>query len=75
MLHNIIDHAAGIDIGSEKVFTAIEDKPVRSFQTFTSSYKNVVEYFKENGIVHVAMESTGVYWITLYVGRSFNLWN
>jgi len=66
MLRNIVDHAAGIDIGSQKVFVAIEDKPVKSFQTFTSSYKEVVRYLKENGIIHVAMESTGVYWITLY---------
>lgn len=65
-LRKIIEHAAGIDIGSQKVFVALEDKQVRSFDTFTSSYIELVRYLKENRILKVAMEATGVYWITLY---------
>lgn len=65
-IRKIIEHAAGIDIGSQKVFVAIEDKPVKSFETFTSSYEALVKYLKENKIICVAMEATGVYWITLY---------
>ena len=65
-IRKIIEHAAGIDIGSQKVFVAIEDKPVKSFETFTSSYYELVKYLKENKITHAAMEATGVYWITLY---------
>ncbi len=62
----IYPNSAGIDIGSEKVFVGIEDKPVRSFRTFTSSYRELGVYLKEQGITHVAMEATGIYWITLY---------
>lgn len=65
-LKKILEHTAGIDIGSEKVFVALEGKPVRNFRTFTSSYKELCVYLKDNGIKHVAMEATGIYWCTLY---------
>ncbi len=59
-------HSAGIDIGSEKVYVAAEGQPVRNFRTFTSSYKELGTYLKLHQITHVAMEATGIYWITLY---------
>ena len=65
-LKKILEHTAGIDIGSEKVFVALEGKGVRNFRTFTSSYKELCAYLTENGIKHVAMEATGIYWCTLY---------
>jgi transposase len=65
-LSKIFPNSAGIDIGSEKVYVGIEDKPVRNFRTFTSSYRELGAYLKECNITHVAMEATGVYWITLY---------
>lgn len=65
-LEKIVKNCAGIDIGSEKVFVAIENQPVRSFRTFTASYKELGEYLKQHGVQSVAMEATGIYWITLY---------
>ena len=65
-LSKILKNAAGVDIGSEKVFVSLENLPVRSFETFTSSYISLSNYLKENGITHVAMEAKGVYWITLF---------
>lgn len=65
-LEKIIKNCAGIDIGSEKVFVAIEGEEVRSFRTFTRTYKELGVYMQEHGITHVAMEATGIYWITLY---------
>lgn len=65
-LEKILPNSAGIDIGSEKVFVSVEKQPVRSFRTFTSSYHELAEYLVANSITHVAMEATGVYWITLY---------
>lgn len=65
-LKKIVTDCAGIDIGSEKVFVAIEDQPVRSFRTFTASYRELVEYLRVFKIKQIAMEATGVYWITLY---------
>ena len=65
-LKKILNNTAGIDIGSEKVFVAVEGKPVRNFRTFTSSYNELGMYLKESGVKHVAMEATGIYWCTLY---------
>ena len=65
-LRKIIEDAAGIDIGTEKVFVGLENKQVKSFRTFTRSYYELCVYLKENKIKHVAMEATGIYWCTLY---------
>jgi transposase len=65
-LEKILKNAAGIDIGSEKVFVAVEGQPVKSFRTFTSTYKELGMYLREQGIERVAMEATGIYWVTLY---------
>lgn len=59
-------HTAGIDIGSRKIFVAVANQDVRSFDTFTSSFQKAIAYLIENKIQSVAMESTGVYWVTLY---------
>ena len=65
-LKKIYPRSAGIDIGSEKVYVGVENMPVKNFRTFTASYQELGNYLKEIGITHVAMEATGVYWITLY---------
>jgi transposase len=65
-LEKIYQHSAGIDIGSERVYVAIDNQPVRNFRTFTASYRELGFYLKEHSITHVAMEATGIYWITLY---------
>lgn len=65
-LSKIYPNSAGIDIGSEKVFVSVENQPVRNFRTFTASYKELGVYLKESCVVHVAMEATGIYWVTLY---------
>mgnify|MGYP001032511047 CR=1 FL=1 len=59
-------HAAGIDIGAEKIFIAIEGLKVCSFSTFTSDFRLAVEYLLSHQIKTVAMEATGVYWVILY---------
>ena len=59
-------HAAGIDMGSEELFIAIDGQPVKRFRTFTVSYHEAIEYLRAHGITTVAMESTGVYWVALH---------
>ncbi len=59
-------HGAGIDIGSREIFVSIDGQQVVSFKTFTEDYHQCCHYLKENGITSVAMESTGVYWMSLY---------
>ena len=36
-LRKIRQHAAGIDLGSEEIFVAVEEQPVERFETFTAS--------------------------------------
>lgn len=59
-------NTAGIDIGSRKIFIAVADKPVVSFGTFTDDFLQAVNYLKQNNVSSVAMEATGVYWVSLY---------
>jgi len=59
-------HAAGIDIGAEKIFVSVDGIQVRNFATFTSEYRKCMEYLLEHGVKRVAMEATGVYWIALH---------
>jgi transposase len=60
------ENAAGIDIGSRKVFVSIEGDEVRSFFTFTEDYEKLREYLIDHSIETVAMEATGIYWGILY---------
>jgi len=65
-MEKIRKNAAGIDIGAKRIFVAIENEPVRSFETFTEDLILGKDYLLLHGIETVAMEATGVYWIILY---------
>ena len=63
-------NAAAIDIGATMHMAAVgADKssdPVRSFGTFTVDLHRLVDWFAECGVETVVMESTGVYWISIF---------
>jgi len=59
-------HGAGIDIGSRQIFVSIDGEQVEIFDTFTQDYHRCCSYLQEHGINRVAMEATGVYWMSLY---------
>lgn len=65
-MERIRENAAGIDIGSRKVFVSVEGKEVKCFPTFTEDFEKVRDYLLECEIKTVAMEATGVYWNILY---------
>jgi transposase len=65
-LEKLNPRCAGIDIGNETIFIGIENHEVSSFGTFTEDYLKGIAYLKEHKITSVAMEATGVYWITLF---------
>lgn len=65
-LEKIYPRAAGIDIGSQKVFVATEGREVVSYRTFTSDFTVLVRDLVEQNVDSVAMEATGVYWIALH---------
>ena len=64
-------YAAGIDIGGSKHDVAISDgiegHIVCEFGTYTQNLKEIVSWLLSHKITTVAIESTGVYWLNLYL--------
>jgi transposase len=62
-------NAAAIDIGSRMHVAAVppdrDPEPVRAFGTRTGDLQQLADWFERCGVRTVAMESTGVYWITV----------
>ena len=65
-MEKIHPFAAGLDLGSEKVFVGLEKKEVVSFTTFTADFYQLLHYLQHHKVKTVAMEATGVYWVVLY---------
>lgn len=59
-------NAAAIDIGAKQIFVSCDGTTVKSYDTFTESYRQCIQDLKQQGIKRVCMEATGVYWIALY---------
>lgn len=64
-------NAAGIDVASEVHYVAVPpdrcEQPVRSFGSFTDDIHDMAKWLIECNIDTVAMESTGIYWVQLYL--------
>ena len=64
-------HAGAVDIGDTEHHVAISDgkgnQLVWTFDCFTEDLHAIVELMKEHGITTVAMEATGVYYVSLYL--------
>lgn len=65
--------AAGIDVGSAENYVAIPveglapgESPVRVFGVFSAEQDASVEWLQQHQITTVAMEATGIYWLSLY---------
>jgi transposase len=61
--------AAGIDIGNEAHYVAVppgrDNQPVGRFGCTTAELKEMADWLKPCGIRTVALQSTGVYWISV----------
>lgn len=66
ILRKINENASGIDVGSEEIFVSVNENEVKRFRTFTSDLLEAARYLKENGVETIALEATGIYWVTLY---------
>ena len=64
-------HAAGVDIGSRFHYVAVpedrDEQSVRRFDSFTQDLHKLAVWLKECKIETVAMESTGIYWLQLFL--------
>jgi hypothetical protein len=63
--------AAGADISATEIWVAVpadrDEESVRSFGPFTEDLLALAEWLSRCGITSVAMESTSVYWIPLFL--------
>jgi transposase len=65
----VYTHCAGRDVHKESVSVCIsvcegkkKRQETREFGTFTRNLLELADWLKEQGVTHVAMEATGVYW-------------
>lgn len=68
--NQVVSRGCGLDVHKKVVVATIDGeglkKQTREFGTVTSSLKELRDWLFENGISHVAMESTGVFWKPVY---------
>lgn len=69
----LVDRCCGLDVHKEQVTACLliseggkAKKQIRKFSTFTEHLEELADWLKQNGVTHVAMESTGVYWKPVY---------
>jgi transposase len=62
---------AGIDVSDAEMMVAYpinsEQLEIKLFGCFTRDLHSIARCLKENSIISVAMESTGVYWVALFL--------
>lgn len=63
--------AAGVDISSREHYVAVpldrDKESVKKFGTFTEDLHSIAKWLKSCRVKTVAMESTGVYWLQLFL--------
>lgn len=65
----IHSHCAGLDVHLKTVVAASitpDGRQVRTFTTMTADLDRLAIWLVEQGVTHVAMESTGIYWKPVY---------
>lgn len=66
----IIDRGCGIDVHRDTAVATIKGidltTQTKTFGTFTDELYTLVGWLQDNGVTHIAMESTGVYWKPIY---------
>lgn len=66
-----LEIACGLDIHKDSIFAFISDQSgatqlSKEFRTFTEDLHQLVDWIRQAGVKHCIMESTGIYWISLY---------
>lgn len=70
----IVERCCGLDVHQATVVACVlvghasgrPRKQVRTFATFTTELLELRDWLQEQGVTHVGMESTGVYWKPVY---------
>lgn len=75
----VIERGCGLDVHKETVTATIKGEGIKQetkeFSTYTRSLISLRDWLLKNGITHVAMESTGVYWKPIFniLGEHFTI--
>lgn len=59
-------NAAAIDIGAKSIYVSADGLSVKSYDTFTASYRQCIDDLIEQKVKRVCMEATGIYWVALH---------
>jgi transposase len=70
----IVERCCGLDVHQAELTACVLTggigervrKQIRTFRTLTRELEALRDWLKAEGVTHVAMESTGVYWIPVY---------
>ncbi|WP_018133504.1 IS110 family RNA-guided transposase [Effusibacillus pohliae] len=65
----VYSRVCGLDVHKKNVVACVltpETKEIRTFSTMTEDLLALVDWIKQHGCTHVAMESTGSYWKPVY---------
>jgi transposase len=75
----LIKRGCGLDVHKETVVATVKGEGIqeetRTYETFTSSLKDLKRWLRYKKVTHVAMESTGVYWKPVFniLGEHFEI--
>lgn len=70
----LVERCCGLDVHQKTVVACVltpgrgskTQRVIRTFRTVTAELDQLREWLLEQGVTHVAMESTGVYWMPVY---------
>jgi len=70
----VYERCSGLDVHKKKVVVCSSTpdaagqrlKETRTFRTTTQDLLHLLDWLKDKGCTHIAMESTGVYWKPIY---------
>ncbi|WP_213431634.1 IS110 family transposase, partial [Paenibacillus dendritiformis] len=70
----LLERCAGMDVHQETIVVCVmttdaageAHSEIRSFGTMTKHLFELLKYLESQGVTHIAMESTGIYWKPVY---------
>lgn len=70
IFEQVVERGCGIDVHKSLIVATIRGSGIKettqSYNAFTESIESMRDWLKSEGITHVAMESTGVYWKPIF---------
>lgn len=70
LFNQVVKVGCGIDVHKENIVATLgkseDNYETKEFNSFTSSLTELRDWCKSEGVTHIAMESTGVYWKPVY---------